>query len=43
MGYLYDISITALVIFSVAAQLISLPLIAAVSRSGAGVKRHAQL
>jgi MFS-type transporter involved in bile tolerance (Atg22 family) len=39
MGYLYDISVTSLVAFSIAAQLVSIPILAAVRRSGVSDRR----
>jgi hypothetical protein len=39
MGYLYDISIPSLVAFSTAAQLVSIPILAVVKRSGMSDRR----
>jgi len=39
MGYLYDISIPSLVAFSIAAQLVSIPILVVVRRSGIGDRR----
>jgi predicted MFS family arabinose efflux permease len=39
MGRLYDVSIPALIAFSVAAQLAALPLLVAVIRRSAGLER----